>query len=765
MKNSFITLMSVCAISCASPSFASGGAAEDLLFEGLLGLSLEELINVKVTAQKREENISDIPMSLSVITADDIQKTQSYNLEQLSALDPSLTVRKGTTNRNSALHIRGIGTTAFSIGTEPGVSTVIDGVVMARSGQAFNDLFDVERIEVLHGPQGTLFGKNASAGAVNITTKAPTQEFVSNITSSAFEDNQYRISANASGPLSDNLRARVSGYAASYDGNITNVHDNGDINGYDHTGIRARFDWDVTNNVNLKFIADISNANDDCCGEVIGTTPSNSSASFVLGGAIPKGDDTRKANHNLVTTTKDDSRGLSLQAEWALEKFTITSITGYRKWDNTEIREGDFLSDSASYLDTFQLHDYGTQSFTQISEELRIASPQGQELEWLAGLFFWDIEASRDFNRTDIVCTASILPVDASGNTPCAPGSSTYERPSASAHMKTKFSNHAAFGSTTLNFMEDWSLTLGGRLTRDEVEYSHSRSNTSGGLSGPGVKANDFASTGSVSNTDLSLQAGLQFDVTDNIMSYVSYKQGYKGPAFNVFFNMDAQDTSPIDAEKSETVEVGFKYSSPEKGMALNVALFSSMYDNYQETNFEELGGSVVTRLTNAGEVVTSGVEVDMTGQLFDDLIVHGALSYVDAKIKDFNCPDAAVCSSRKNEKLSFSPDLSFTVSADYRIPLKKDYNLYLNSSYHWQDDVLSDSPDVNTKIEKHGIWDASLHYVSPNKKHTMSLYAKNILDQSYASLITSGGPGGSYRYHIPQNADRYFGLSYKVSF
>ena len=169
---------------------------------------IEEII---VTAQKREESLHEVPLALTVLNAPQISSSHANNIENLASFVPSLTIRKGNTTRNSAVFLRGIGTFSFSIAAEPSVSTVVDGVVLARSGQAFSDLYDIEQIEVLRGPQGTLFGKNASAGVLNITTRQPVQEFESDISLSLFQQGERRLKGSVSGALTQNLSARVSG--------------------------------------------------------------------------------------------------------------------------------------------------------------------------------------------------------------------------------------------------------------------------------------------------------------------------------------------------------------------------------------------------------------------------------------------------------------------------------------------------------------------------------------------------------------------------
>ena len=189
--------------------------------------ALEEVI---VTARKREQSLQDVSVAVTALTDTVIAEAQIYNSEDLVQLVPSLTFQQGSNPRQSSFNIRGIGTQSFSTGVEPSVSTMLDGVVMGRSGQAFMQLLDVERIEVLRGPQGTLFGKNASAGVLHIITKEPTEEFSGEVMAGAAENNEYRLGATVAGPITDTLGFRLSGSGSDVDGWIKNRFDGDDLN-------------------------------------------------------------------------------------------------------------------------------------------------------------------------------------------------------------------------------------------------------------------------------------------------------------------------------------------------------------------------------------------------------------------------------------------------------------------------------------------------------------------------------------------------------
>ena len=352
---------------------------------------------ITVTAQKRVENLNEVPIAVSVLREEQINSAFSSNIEGLQALVPSVSFRKGNTTRNSAITIRGVGTISFSVAAEPSVSTVVDGVVLGRSGQAFVDLYDLDRIEVLRGPQGTLFGKNASAGVVNITTKRPSDEFEGSFEATLFQDNEYRLKTSVTGPLNDNVSGSLTVLKSEFDGYINNVYNNETVSGYDKEGVRAMLDIEASSDTDILFIFENVSSNDSCCAD-LELTPSgrhDSEASPDSNITIP-GDfdlDQRQVDHDFETRTLDETTAFSIQVDKELGDHQLTSITAYRSWNNTEFREGDFTSTAGDSIlpvfgVPFQLHDIGAQEWDQISQELRIASPTGEALDYQAG-FFW----------------------------------------------------------------------------------------------------------------------------------------------------------------------------------------------------------------------------------------------------------------------------------------------------------------------------------------------------------------------------------------
>ncbi len=782
MKFKVITTVSLLALAATSaPGFAQEAADE------------ANSGDIIVTAQKREENLQDIPLAVSVVGGEAVANNGGVNLESAQYLVPSLNFRKSGTSLNQALFLRGVGTINFSIAAEPSVAAVLDGVVLSRAGEGFADLFDVERIEVLRGPQGTLFGKNASAGVVSIVTKRPTAEFGATAEASYFDKSEYRGRVTVNAPLGENLRSRFTGFYSEYDGNISNLTTGNKVNGYKHYGVRGAVEADLGDTITLTLRGDWRKANDDCCAEIIGTRPTNAAALALAGTGI-NGDRTRTIAQNLVTATKEKSWGVSLQADVELGSHTLTSITSYRGWDNVEIRDGDWLD--RPYIGLNQLHDNGPQKSKTFSQELRITSPTGQFLEYVLGAYYSKADSDRTFSRSVVTCSASTLPVVVSGLTPCstAPGISTITTPFGSADFGSVFKNTSLFGQATLNLSDSIRFIGGLRYTNDKLSVDHIRRTT---LAGPGIQPNFDAgvynnglvatlpATGFVagpsngipfatrtSNNNLSGKAAVQIDLSDDVMAYGSYTRGYKGPAYNIFFNLTTVGTGVIAPETVNAYEIGLKNTLLGGDLIVNVAAYYAKYNNYQANNPDVVAGVRTTRLTNAGSVSTQGFELDFVARPFRAFSVTGGLAYNKAQVVNFRLPPGADASQliAKGTPLANAPEWKMALGANYEIETGGFANVDLGAQMAMQSDQiyeLSPNPAVRrgATVDGYATVDLSVALADPNDGWRLTAQVKNLFDKSFASSIVSGGPGGAFRYIIPREADRYFGITARVNF
>ncbi len=734
--------------------------------------AMAQVQEIVVTAQKVEENVQDVPIAITAITGDRLADTGTTSLENIGDLVPSVTFRKGTTSANSAIIMRGVGTITFSVAAEPSVSTVVDGVVLSRSGQAFSDLLDIERLEVLRGPQGTLFGKNASAGLVSIISKGGTDTLEADLRAEYFEGDEYRLRTSISGPLSGDWSGRITGFYGGYDGNIRNIFYNEDVNGYEHYGARGIVDYNG-DKARLRLIADYFRANDDCCADVTGASR-GAVLDAELGFPVALGTDQRTVNHNLITETKDKQWSLTSNLDLDVsDTHTLSVILGYRKWQNTEIREGDFLP--RAIVGTAQLHDNGFVETGQYSAEVRLASDPSEAFFYQVGAFYWHSDNKQDFTRRDIVCASSTLPVAPSGARPCnLSNTANTTFPTATSASDVNSTNFALFGQSTYRFTDQLSVTGGLRWTRDELDYTHIRApgvNATTGLplSGPGVSGNPAGGTiasggngtntsaGSSTNDNISGKASIQFEPSEDFLFYGSYTRGYKGPAFNVFFNHTAPNNAvPIDEETSDAFEIGMKSQFWDRRIQLNTALFQATYDGFQANNFILLNGTTITNLTNAGTVRTKGFEVDAVVAPVDGLTLRGSVAYADAKVRKFNPnPITGAADARNGTRLPLAPEWSWNVGADYETEVGSALKVYASTSYSYTGSQFSDLGEGGP-LDSYGIWNASLGIGTADDLYRLTLHARNITDESYALLNVGNGQ----RYQIPRDADRYFGVT-----
>ncbi|MEL7297499.1 MAG: TonB-dependent receptor [Pseudomonadota bacterium] len=743
--------------------------------------ALEEII---VTAQKREESLNDVPVAVSVLGEQTIEAAFANNLEDLQALVPSVSFRTGNTTRNSALTVRGIGTISFSIAAEPSVSTVVDNVVLGRSGQAFGDLYDLERVEVLRGPQGTLFGKNASAGVVNITTRRPSDELEGYLSGTFFQDNETILRGRVSGPLTDNLRGSLTVLSSEFDGYITNVFNNETVNGYDKQGIRAMLDYDVSDTTNVMFIFEDYDADNNCCVDLEARPSGRNPASEAAPNGTGLDLNQRLVDHDFETRTLDSTTAMSVQIEHQYEEFTLTSITAQRTWNNTEFREGDFTSIAGDsnlpvFGVPFQLHDVGPQEWRQFSQEFRLSSPIDRALTYQVGLFYWNIDSERNFTR-DASCqnnngqlNAAIAnhieftlgqatPTDqevadfiADNGITC----NANDIVAATGFMSTEFDNFAVFGDGNYAINDTLRLLFGLRYTRDEVSFNHNRVNLDEfGRRGVGVRPrfsdgnNQFDTnlSGSTDDTNVSGRVGVQWDVLDSTMVYLTYATGYKGPAFNVFYNMDDDDINPILAEESDSIEIGVKYQA-DWGI-INFAAYDTEIENFQANDFDTSDGTTITGFTNGGDVETSGFEVDFLLQPTDNITLNGGFSISDAE-------------STTGAPLPFAPDTKYSVGGQWDFPLANGATWQLNAAYIYTDEILSgnigQTDEVPFLLPDYGILNASFGYHSADEKLSVTLIGKNLTDEQYATTYSGDG----FRYQIPRGADRYFGINVRTNF
>jgi iron complex outermembrane receptor protein len=741
------------ALLVSTSAFAQAGAAE--------AANPDEIV---VTARFRTETVQNVPIAITALKGDALTKKNLNNLQDISQIVPSVDFRAGASNKDRTLFIRGVGTITTSPGVEPSVSTVVDGVVLTRAGQSTLDLVDIDRIEVLRGPQGTLFGKNASAGVINIVSKTPTNDFRLSGQASYFEGNEYRFRAGVSGAIiPDKLLFSLTGLIAGYDGNVKNLVTDHDINGYKRRGGRAKLVAHPSEAVTLTLNADYLWGKDTVPTGVIASTnrvayiTSAVTTNPVLAAILAADGITPSLNNRTVASNfdsdvRDKNYGGSIQADIEIGEATLTSITAYREWKNAQHQDWDSvdrLTAPGTAGSLAQGADFGTVDSSQISQELRFTSAKGKFIDFVAGLYFLKAKTDEVYRR-DVDRLVGGAVVSNFGV----------------ARYGIESDNFAAYGEANLNFTPSFRGIVGGRIILDDLDFYHNRVTNVPPAGVTGIVA-DISNVGNTSKTDYTARLGLQYDVSADIRTYATYSRGYKGQAYNVFFNMPQNAVDPLEPETSNSYEIGLKATALDRRLQANLAAYITKFHGYQ-TNFQDsFQGALVTRLTNAGDVSARGVEGDFSFRPSDQLNLGFNFAYTDAKIDRFNCPAGAVCTNFNGQPLPYAAKWKLHADASYVIPLNDTLGLELNTDYSYKSKTqysITQTPD--TIQPGYGIWNASIALQGNSDGHKWELrgIVKNIADKHYSSFLAYGAVAGLSRF-VPRDNDRYFGITGSVDF
>lgn len=717
---------------------------------------------IVVTARFREESLQDVPIAITALGGDALAEKNLSTIQDISRSVPTVDFRDGSSNKDRTIFVRGIGTITTSPGVEASVSVVLDGVVLTRPGQATLDLLDVDRVEVLRGPQGTLFGKNASAGVINVVTKKPTNEFSGEALASYFSGDELRLGARISGPIvSDKLLFSLSGLFATFDGNQTNLTTGNTVNGYRRYGGRSKLVFDDGGTVKITLGFDYAHTfNDTPNGTFVASTrvlyPTNALqtnptlAAILAEGGITPSRMNRTVRSSFDSTVADQNYGGSAQVDIELPgDFGLTSITAYRRWNNVQTQDYDAtdrLTAVGAPSNQVSGADNGTVQTRQFSQELRLTSPTGNLIDYVIGAYYLDASTDELYRRTVTRLESGVQVV--------YPGIADYGITN---------QNFAFFGEATVNFSDAFRVFVGGRLINDKLTFRHQRTSNVPPAGVPGITPN-ISNRGETSRTDWSGRVGLQYDIASDLHSYFTVSRGYKGQAYNVSFNMSQAATQALDPETAIAFELGLKGSLFDRLLTFSLAAYDTKFDGFQANYPAVFLGAISTRLTNAGTVKARGIEFDATLRPTDNLRISTAMAWTDAKIAKFICPSGTTCPNFDGQPLPFAPKFKANVDATYTISLGGDLSLELNTDYTHKSRTqyqITQNPD--TIQEGYGIWNASIALAS-DKGWEIRGVVKNITDREYSSFLANGNVSGVVRF-VPRDASRYFGVIAKTNF
>jgi iron complex outermembrane receptor protein len=438
---------------------------------------VESLETVVVTAEKRTERLQDVPSAVTAVTAGDLQNLQINDSTSLLKAVPSLDFQQGANPQNSSLRIRGIGTSLFGVGTTSDVVTIIDGVSVAKNAQNYFNFNDIQRVEVLRGPQVTLFGDGASAGAINVVSEKPTDTFKASGNATIAQDSEYRTGVTLSGPVTDNVKARVSGYYNYIDGTL-DERSGGTMNGFKDWGFHGIVDWSPMDALTIQAGITLSENHDRGTQSALVYTQ-NPTLISLLG--ITPGPSNHLINDDKFSFVDSFAKVFSVQADYDLGDATITAITGYQYFNLTNNAEPDTIynggtalglpvyvgctkATSANCQAEYNLNG-GAFSLKQFSQELRIANNGNEKLNYVAGAYYQTMGVSRPFARARAWCAAGTL---AQLGTPCT----ATEWDSYSSYGYIQDTSISGFGQLDYRIFDQLKALFGFRVQNETVSAS-----------------------------------------------------------------------------------------------------------------------------------------------------------------------------------------------------------------------------------------------------------------------------------------------------
>jgi iron complex outermembrane receptor protein len=632
---------------------------------------LEEIL---VTAQKRSENLQDVPIAVTAFTSETIQTAGIDNVVDVSNLTPSLSQFSNLSPFTTTLFIRGIGTAQNDPSLEPSVGTFVDGIFIGRTGLGMNDLTDIERIEVLQGPQGTLYGKNTNAGAISVITKRPNlEEFEGYVEATVGDYSMGQLTAAASGPLGDNVAFRLSGSIHERDGYFDNAGAD-DLNDADDWNVQGKLLWTPTDSLIFLLSASHVDRDTNCCGadaiqdDIVLEEYAN------RGLPADKNDPyDYDMGNDLQNKFSLESDLVSLHIEYDADWGEITSITGWNDYDWTSSTDGDF-----SRLNMIHIIDEHNEG-DSFSQELRLDSSIGENIDYMLGLFYYEQTTQRGDKSPTVILGPDFVPV---ASQVLSPALAAIAASGDYGYFKNTWDNttFAAFGQATWHISERWHLTAGLRWTDEEREADLFGASVSTApipsLGGPSFIGNAVASiddTFDRNSDEVDWLLKVAFDVSDNSMVYASAATGSKSGNFNGVGG--APEDREFKDEDTTSYELGVKSTLLDSRLRLNVAAF---YTEVQDYQYQDQNPVIGTFVSNDGEIEVSGVDLQMEAVPLPNLTLTAGLLYMH----DYEITDGP----RDGQELALTADWSGNIGAMMVFPLAAS-SLYVRGDYIFMDD------------------------------------------------------------------------------
>jgi iron complex outermembrane receptor protein len=716
-------------------------------------MRLEEVI---VTARKRAESIQDVPVSVTALTQE-LQRSSIRDLRDITAYTPNVLVERVTALQGgAAISIRGVSYQEVDKSLDPGIGVLLDGVYLGTNAGQILENWDIERLEVLRGPQGTLFGKNTIGGAINITRTTPTREFGGKVQATYGDFGRKDLRGLLNLPLTEDGGVKLWASSLNSDGYIKNKTIDDDVGGQDYLNGGATINYDLSRDLNVAFTYERTDdesevgawANFNKFFDEFPYTTGTADAPADLAGLLflpdPTGfrqfdpdsdEDHNSQNKRNEAETKQDFYNLTFT--WDIGDWELTAITGYI--DRNEEARFEYDANRFEFLTVLSETDY-----EQFSQEVRLDGTIG-EVEVTTGLYYWDSQYSTDATTLDLFEYLAGLP-DGSVGTISQDGETE---------------SYAAFASGDWAMTERLTLSLGLRYTYEEKTLEPVGQEfflPDGTPLQPPLEAG-------YANDDWdkwSPRVGVQYQVSDDVMTYLTYSEGFKSGGFFGRIT-SASNIRKFNPETVKTFELGVKSEWLDQRLRVNAAIFSSDYEDKQEDIIvSDPDGNVDTVVVNASDATMDGVELEMSALLLEGLSAFAQVGYLDAEYDEFLIEDIpGVPEDASDLDMRNAPEWTYGVGLNYVHSLFGHSEMSYDVAYNWRDDhvTIFNNEPLGQK-ESAGFWNANIDYRYQDVL-TVSVYGRNLGDERYFRAVTIP-PVSTFGYY---NEPRNYGVTVTYAF
>tara|TARA_R110002096_G_scaffold20690_5_gene67957 strand:- start:3066 stop:5315 length:2250 start_codon:yes stop_codon:yes gene_type:complete len=690
--------------------------------------ALEEIV---VSAQRREQSLVDVPIAITALSGEFLEQQQVFTAEQLSSYTPSLHIFAEAVN-TEFYTIRGIGRANEDLGSDSGVAMFINDVYVARQGAANLVLFDVERAEILRGPQGSLWGKNATGGAINVVTRKPTDKLGGYLGVDIGDFGTLNLRAAANAPITDKINGRLAFVSRERDGLYTNLTTGQDGNNINSQAFRGTFTFDVSDTTDVLFAADWARSEQlgvlkSVIADVPGT-PYILKDFFTV--TFPQQEsDLRTSRAGIHGAQGVEQYGANLTINHQMSTMDFISITGYRTEESHHSEDNDRAPERSGDL-------WSTQESSSFSQEFRLMSNSDDALTWTAGIYWFHEDGDRNQSRySDFFGPGGLV----------GPGSPEVQDSTTTFIQALVTDSFAVFGQVDYQFNDRWSASLGGRYTEETKDYdinAYAVANQPGG-SNYSLFIPDGAYTASDEKTwsEFTPKLTVQFALSEEVTTYASYSEGFKSGGYNGSPD-NAAGVVPFEPEQAESTEFGLKGQFFDNTMSANLAYFMTDFTDMQLQGFDPVTGSPITN--NAAESEISGIEVELSGLIGEGFRYNLGASWLDHQFTRYAIEVF-------DPTIQGGPPFRLVDKSGDRIGVIPEYNYHIGLSYEWQ---LANSGSLTLGVDASGtdetitvfntLWSNAYDVVDlrlawdSGENWNAAFWVRNLTDEEY---YRGGGP------------------------